>query len=121
MDGSGLNIDTVELVNAADGFRAASKETQSHATAMDEQLKPYATNAEAFQGPLADEFRRLYREIWDDLENIKLEAQSMSDLVDQAKTEFTKRTISAAGNLPGGGVGGGTGGGGTVLQGLNPR
>jgi hypothetical protein len=119
MDG-GLDFETVELINAADGFRAAAKETQMHTSAMDEELRPYATNPEAFQGPLADEFRRLYREIWDDLETIRQEATAMSDLVDQAKAEFVKRTMSAAGNLPGVGSGGG-GGGGTVLQGLSPR
>ena len=114
MDGSGLNINTVELVNAAEGFSAASADTQRHASALEEALRPYALSTETFQGPQADEFRRLYREISDDLEIVKKEAMDMSTLVDQAKTEFSKQASNAAGQLP---TAGGAGSG-AVLQAL---
>ncbi|HET9140820.1 hypothetical protein [Actinophytocola sp.] len=113
MDGSGLFVDTAQLVTAADGFLAAANETKNHAETMDAELKPYANSPEMFQGPLADEFRRLYREIWDDLLAVKTEATAMSQLVEQAKTEFSKRSVSAAGQLPT------HSGGGSVLQGLS--
>jgi hypothetical protein len=115
-NGSGLNINTVELINAADGFAAASKDTQRHASALEEVLRPYALSPDRFQGPQADEFRRLYREISDDLATVKAEAMAMSTLVEQAKTEFSKHATNAAGQLPRP-----SGGGGSVLQTLTGR
>jgi hypothetical protein len=114
MDGSGLNINTVELINAAEGFAAASKDTQNNTTALEEVLRPYALSPDNFQGPQAEEFRRLYREISDDLATIKTEAMSMSTLVDQAKTEFSQKATSAADQLP-------KGTGGSVFQALRGR
>ena len=119
MDGSGLGFDTVELINAAEGFQAASNQTQWHADEMDRVLKPYAMNPEAFKSPVADEFRRLYKEIQDDLENIKNEAKAMSNLVDTAKDEYMNRIMKATGQRPGGGSG--SGGGGAVLNALGGR
>jgi hypothetical protein len=116
MDGPGLHIDTKKLVEAADGFLAASSDTRAHAQSMEEELRPYANDPERFQGPVADEFRRLYREIADDLERIKKEASDMSALVEQAKLEFSKRAVSAAGQLPTSRTGGGS-----VFNALSPR
>jgi hypothetical protein len=117
MDGSGLFIDTQQLINAANGFLAASNETRNHAEAMDSELKPYAKSPDQFQGPVADEFRKLYLQIWDDLESVKKEAMEMSQLVERAKVEFLKRSVSAAGQLPGNSGGAG----GSVIQGLSPH
>jgi uncharacterized protein YukE len=120
MDGDGLHVNTAQLITAAEAFQAASNETQQRVAAMEAELSPYAKNPERFQGPVADKFRKIYQEIADDLLMIKQETQTMSTLVDTAKTQYMKSVTIATGNLPNS-VSGGTDLGSGVFHGLTGR
>jgi hypothetical protein len=120
MDGDGLHVNTAQLITAADAFQAASKETRNRVSAMEAELSPYAKNPERFQGPVADKFRKIYKEIADDLLMIKQETQKMSTLVNTAKAQYMKSVNIATGNLPNSGSGG-TDWGSGVFEGLTGR
>jgi hypothetical protein len=118
MDGTvpgGLNVSTVDMVKAADGFAAASAKTQHHASALEEVLRPYALHPDRFQGPQADAFRRLYGEIADELQVIRGATTDLSELVNQAKAGYSASANSAEAAIPT------PSGSGHVLQGLSGR
>lgn len=117
-EANGIHISTSDMDTAVTGFRTASTETKNNVELMRQELAKYANNPDKFQGPAADEFRRLHREISDDLDIITAETDKLSGIVEQANTEFVRETNNAASELSGGKSGGNQPAGGLIRGGL---
>lgn len=117
-EANGIHISTSDMDTAVAGFRAASTETKNNVELMRQELAKYANNPDKFQGPAADEFRRLHREISDDLDIITAETDKLSGIVEQANSEFVRETNHAASELSGGKSGGTQMAGGSIRSGL---